>query len=519
MSLSHSQRRQANLKRYLLATILPIIFLSLSLSLQIYDQIKMYSFTKTEIKGIEVLEVLYNSLIDLQKIRGYSQISFWGGHDKVDRNIRDLQQQFLERLNKSEWQLKVEEFQFKSEVEQIKKKAAELFQIKTGEVQEKTLFDKYTRLITDILQLLQLTAAHSYLILDPDLDTYYLIDVLDTQIPYLVEAIGRVRGLESGFLAKRTISPEEKERLNIFRAAILARIESIKNAQDTINKASSGLNNSLQLLPENFDATMAPLFLKQETADPADTGIHRTPEDFFTLATRCIDTLSTPYQTGIALLTSRLKTRLQKHLLQGACIFLGTGIAIILLLYFNRAFFLYDQKLHEEMAHLSITDQLTGLYNRRHFYETFPRELRKTFRNGERLYIALLDVDNFKLYNDNYGHPAGDHALKCIARAMTDVLKRAGDYCFRIGGEEFCCLFSESDMEKATQFANRIRLNIQELNLEHKANIPHGMVTVSLGLVMVPADPDAILEQVMTQADKALYRAKESGRNRCEIFS
>lgn len=243
-----------------------------------------------------------------------------------------------------------------------------------------------------------------------------------------------------------------------------------------------------------------------------------SPEHFFQLATKAIELLATPYQTGIILLTSKLKKRQIRHLWQGAFIFFGTGIAIMLMLFFNRAFYLYDQKLHNKMEKLSLTDQLTGLYNRRYFYTVFPRELRNTLRRGEQLYLGLIDVDNFKRYNDMYGHPEGDQALQHIASAMNDVLQRAGDYCFRIGGEEFCFLFNDADTEKAQEFADRIRSAIEKLALVHKGNEPYGIVTISLGLIRVPSDPDCVMEQVMSKVDQALYMAKKKGRNQC-VFS
>jgi len=515
MSVDYPSKNRSNLKRYLFATILPIIFLSLSLSIFLYSQIQLYTFTKAEIEGVRMIRLMYDALTDLQKIRGYSQIYQWKQSDEINNQLKQLKHQFLGRFQQQTWRRETETFHLLSEADHLKTRAMELFTIDPSRARKKQLFARYSELITEILQFMQLAADHSSLILDPELDTYYLIDVLDIQIPYLAESVGRVRGIGSGLLAKKIITREEKELLHNFQAAIQSRIESIQNAQNVIVKTSSNLKTSLHLLPKDLITAIQVLGDKCFLIEDPKKSEGMRPEDFFQLATTAIDLLSTPYQTGILLLTSKLKTRQTKHLWQCSLIFIGTGIAIFLLLFFNRSFYLYNQRLHREMERLSVTDQLTNLYNRRHFYTVFPRELRNTLRHGGQLYLGLLDVDNFKLYNDTYGHPEGDRVLKGMAATMKKVLQRSGDYCFRIGGEEFCFLFNEVDPERAKEFVERIRLAIEHLGIVHQGNEPYGVITASFGIIKVPSDPDCALEQVMSTVDQALYMAKKKGRNQC----
>jgi diguanylate cyclase (GGDEF)-like protein len=510
---------KSDLGRYLLATILPIIFLCFSLALHCYDQFQLYQFTKTEIEGVQTIKTLYQALTDLQKIRGLSQIAHWGQHAMVKRELAELKQRFLARFQDAGWRNHARMFDLEKEARLIVTKARSLFLLDPSEKNGlEQLFDAYSELITDILQLMQLAASHSNLILDPELDTYYLIDVLDLEIPYLAEAIGRVRGMGSGLLAKKEISQQEKEKLHAFHAAIQARMESIRNAQNIIFKTSAKLKNSLELLPPDLNRVMAPLLEECLCIEGKIECPDMPPEDFFQLATRAIDLLSIPYEKGIVVLTSRFSSRQVNHLWHGALIFVGTSMAIGLLLYFNRAFYLYDQKLHQKMEKLSITDQLTGLYNRRHFYTVFPRELRKALRHGEHLFVGLIDVDNFKRFNDTYGHPEGDKVLHAIAATMQGVLQRAGDYCFRIGGEEFCFLISEKEHDRARLLTERLLQAIVALDIEHTGNPPYNIVTVSIGLCQVPEQADAGLEQVMARVDQALYEAKKRGRNRVVFF-
>jgi len=516
--MSNQANSKNNLGRYLFATILPIIFLCLSLALHCYDQFQLYNFTRTEIEGVQTIKTLYLAFTDLQKIRGLSQIVQWGNHARVSRELANLKQSFLARFQDPGWLDHARKFDLRQETEAVVANARSLFNINLSTLRDQEeLFDQYSKLITEILQLMQLAASHSNLILDPELDTYYLIDVLDMEIPYLAEAIGRVRGMGSGLLAKKEISQQEKEKLYAFHAAIQARMESIENAQNIIFKTSAKLKKSLRLLPPDLNRVMDPLLKECQCIEGKIQCREMSPEDFFQLATKAIDLLSIPYEQGIIVLTSRLSSRLFNHLWHGALIFVGTGIAIGLLLYFNRAFYLYDQKLHQQMEQLSITDQLTGLYNRRHFYTVFPKELRNALRHGEHLFVGLIDVDNFKRFNDAYGHPEGDKVLHAIATAMQGVLQRAGDYCFRIGGEEFCFLISEKDEQQAYHLATRLLQAVASLRIKHEGNPPYNIVTVSIGLCQVADEAGESLEKVMAQVDQALYEAKKTGRNRVVV--
>jgi diguanylate cyclase (GGDEF)-like protein len=505
-----------NLRRYLLATLLPTVILALLLSVYLYDHLRQYSFTKTEIMGVQVIQEFYDTLTDLQKIRGYKQILLWKEDDTVKKRLERLENSFLARFQTKEWQEGIESFQLRREAERLEKEARQLFAASYNSHQETELFNRFSALIADILQLMQLTASHSNLILDPETDAHYLIDVLVRQIPYLVEAIGRVRGMGSGLLAKAEISHEEREILQRFYAAVETWSESIENAQDVIIKTSSDLQDSLHLLPVNLKSSLAPIISVCKRIEDGHKHITMDPKRFFQLATKVIDLMSEPYRAGIAILMAKLKKRQSRNLWQGGLFLLGTGIVILLMLYFNRSFYLHDQELHREMETLSITDQLTGLYNRRHLYTVFPVALRNALRFQQRLYLGLIDIDNFKRYDDTYGHPAGDRVLQETSKTMQRVLQRASDYCFRVGGEEFCFIFNETETDNAIKFCDGLRQAIQNLNIPHQGNPPFNVVTVSIGLVMVPPDQtEGVLSQAMASVDKALYEAKANGRNQC----
>ncbi len=161
-------------------------------------------------------------------------------------------------------------------------------------------------------------------------------------------------------------------------------------------------------------------------------------------------------------------------------------------------------------------DALTGIANRRLFDEMLNREWRRAKREGSVLSIITADIDHFKAYNDQYGHPAGDSCLRAVAQAMSSVLNRPGDIAARIGGEEFAFLLPDTPIEGAVQVGELIRKRVLELGLPHAAGVS-GVVSVSLGLASAEQTHAASPVDLVRASDKALYQAKRQGRNRLAI--
>jgi len=167
----------------------------------------------------------------------------------------------------------------------------------------------------------------------------------------------------------------------------------------------------------------------------------------------------------------------------------------------------------KSLEQISIKDQLTDIYNRRYYEEKVIEFLNIAKRKNEKVCFIMLDVDFFKLYNDNYGHQEGDNVLISIAGVLKSNMKRGNDYCFRIGGEEFVILFDTDTIENALSFSNKIRKDIENLKIEHKYNKISDYVTVSMGLYCDKAQNIKNPEELYKNADDLLYEAKESGRN------
>lgn len=170
-----------------------------------------------------------------------------------------------------------------------------------------------------------------------------------------------------------------------------------------------------------------------------------------------------------------------------------------------------DKKRIEELA---ITDALTGIYNRRHFNAVFTRFLSSAKRNNALICFAIMDVDHFKDYNDTYGHQKGDDVLVQVAQSIQTRMFRADDYCFRLGGEEFGIIFKCDNPEKSFLFVDSIRQSIEKLEIEHRKNSASPFVSVSIGLMCIESGLIENETQLYAAADKCLYKAKESGRNR-----
>jgi len=166
---------------------------------------------------------------------------------------------------------------------------------------------------------------------------------------------------------------------------------------------------------------------------------------------------------------------------------------------------------------ISITDGLTSLFNRRHFDEIFPKQLKIAKRQNSYLAFAMVDIDKFKQYNDIYGHQEGDSALKAVAGILKNGLKRADDYSFRLGGEEFGLLFQSKTKHGTIDVCEIIRQGVEKLNIEHKGNSAKPFLTISIGVVLISPRSSALPEEIYKKADEALYKAKNSGRNRVEI--
>ncbi|MGH8169731.1 MAG: diguanylate cyclase [Steroidobacteraceae bacterium] len=170
------------------------------------------------------------------------------------------------------------------------------------------------------------------------------------------------------------------------------------------------------------------------------------------------------------------------------------------------------------MAELAQHDGLTWTMNRRMLDEYLPRLWRQSAEDGRSLAILLVDVDHFKLYNDRYGHQAGDAALRKVAQGLQACVRRPLDLVARYGGEEFTAILYDTDGARAAGTAEQIRKRIEALGIEHRGSRASPVLTVSIGVAVVAPQIGRSCAGALQLADEALYRAKSKGRNRVEVM-
>ena len=162
----------------------------------------------------------------------------------------------------------------------------------------------------------------------------------------------------------------------------------------------------------------------------------------------------------------------------------------------------------------TFADGLTGIANRRHFDVALEKEHRRAKRAGAALSLLMIDIDHFKAYNDHYGHQKGDQCLIQVAAALAGMLKRPCDLMARYGGEEFAMILPEIDLGQATWMAESIRARAQQLAIPHARNGESPHITVSIGVTTQRVEAPVDVEALIGAADRALYAAKNNGRNR-----
>ena len=179
---------------------------------------------------------------------------------------------------------------------------------------------------------------------------------------------------------------------------------------------------------------------------------------------------------------------------------------------------LENARLYQEVEVMSLTDATTALFNRRAFDIRLDEELARAQRYNLPLALLMLDVDHFKLYNDAFGHLAGDRLLRRLGDLLAKESLRQSDLPFRFGGEEFAVIMPHTNAEEALVLAHRVCAEIVNENIPHPSNEDYGRLTVSIGVAAFPQD-GAGARELVNHADVALYAAKRAGRNRVVIFN
>ncbi|HWW70219.1 MAG TPA: diguanylate cyclase [Duganella sp.] len=179
----------------------------------------------------------------------------------------------------------------------------------------------------------------------------------------------------------------------------------------------------------------------------------------------------------------------------------------------------HHKQSEDALQRAAMVDPLTQIANRRHFDTFLEKEWQRSMRSGQPLSLVVLDVDHFKLYNDTLGHPAGDSCLQQVAAAIASHALRPTDLAARYGGEEFVLLFAETGAETAAMMAEAIRAHIESLRIPHPRSTTSDWLTVSIGVATIHPHQLDNTESLFVAADRAMYVAKEGGRNQVQSTS
>ena len=177
------------------------------------------------------------------------------------------------------------------------------------------------------------------------------------------------------------------------------------------------------------------------------------------------------------------------------------------------------RKANQRLERLSSLDGLTQIANRRRFDEHMEQEWRRAIRTGQPMGLVMADIDHFKAFNDTYGHQAGDDCLIQVAQRLYHLLKRPADLVARYGGEEFAIILPETEIAGAGDLAEQMRRSIKDLKIKHSSSPVARVVTISLGVSCALPTASIEPEELISQADRALYQAKNQGRNQVVLWS
>jgi diguanylate cyclase (GGDEF)-like protein len=194
------------------------------------------------------------------------------------------------------------------------------------------------------------------------------------------------------------------------------------------------------------------------------------------------------------------------------------GVGILLFALMIEAYLRVLRRVDNELQDAALVDGLTRISNRRRFFDQLHKEWPRAQRFFRPLTIVVSDVDNFKKYNDIYGHVRGDRCLHDVAQALHKSVHRPGDLVARYGGEEFAMILPETTLEAAREVAEKCRQAVQDLGIEHAGNAGYGVVTISIGVACIVPEEDLHYGDLIEMADQALYESKEKGRNCVSLY-
>lgn len=505
----NKKKKVKNFYFFLLITAIPvvgvtIIFLSVYFHMQ--DDIRSVSH---ELKALKVVEQINKTLFSIQKIRGLVCVEEPNG-DSLER-IESLKKEISGNLTMLKKILVLVDDNIAHSLKDELLKFVAFVENTSLELLD---FEETTEIVSRFMLFSNSIAYEDMLLIEPDLAIYTLMNNVVFLLPELIEYNGHIRAASSS-AKDGSYTIEQKQYMTVELEKIQENLKKLNYNIGLLKKIykdgrfEAGYEKMHQAQKNIIEFVNARLLEEDASAIEPD-GMHLK-------MTENIDHIIDLYHTSLNLFRSELEEKQEENAKYSTYVLAGGICLILFIIFVNRVFYLKNREFIEKIEELTITDGMTGLYNRRYFDKVFEENLRVQQRTKQLLVFIMLDIDFFKQYNDTYGHQAGDEAIKAVAKHLKLSLKRASDMAFRLGGEEFgilCVGMNEADV---LTFANSIRTNIENEKIEHKNSKVSNYLTISMGVIIVKAGNIESVSHMYKCADRALYEAKEGGRNRVAL--
>jgi len=504
------KQQDSNFRIFLLIVIVSMIsVLSIFFKTYFYIQDEI-TITKQELSGLSKINYMQNIVYDMQKLRGLSNML--NKDAQCLTNIKLTKAAIFKNL-----EIVKNKLTFNNKSSKDKKKFEEYIKNISEQLRHKIIFEQLTDLIHESILITKRIAYQSKLVLDSHIEADILVEIITTILPEFIESNGQIRGISSAMYGKLN-----KDSVYKITTQISNIDKQMQRLNFTVNKLCD-INNStynkfqLKYKEIALSQDMLNSFTKNNILDCKKVSVD--VNKIFELNSNNIKLIFDLYTSTSSELTLFLNQQISNNKDLKLYVTIVTLIFIIFILLLNLNFYKKNNKFIEEIRLLSVTDSMTKLHNRRYFDSEFIKQQKIQRRLKRTLVFIMMDIDYFKQYNDIYGHQVGDTALIAVAKSLKDSLNRPDDFAFRLGGEEFGVLCNDMDNQTAIKFANRLRENIYNLKIEHSGNSANKFLTISMGVIVIDPTSTENINNIYAHADRALYDAKQNGRNQVAIFS
>lgn len=508
----NKKKRVKSFYFFLLITAIPVVsvvVIFLSAYFYIQGDIK---FASHELKGLKAVEQINKTIFSIQKTRGLVCVGE-PSSDSLER-IESLKKEinsnlallkmilvFMDNNTASPTAFKDELIEF---VVFVENSSLELLN-----------FKQITQIVSKFMSFSNRAAYEDMLVLEPDLNSFVLVNNVVYLLPELIEYNGHIRAVASN-MKDGSFTIEQKQHMAIELEKIQENLSKLDYNMGLLKKISQ--NSHFEATYEKMLQAQKKIIEFTQTQLLIDGSVVIESNGIYQKITENIGCIIDLHSANLNTLRSNIENKLEEDTRISIYILLGTVGFILFIISVNRVFYLKNREFIEKIEELTITDAMTGLYNRRYFDKVFEDSLRVQQRTNQLLVFIMLDIDFFKQYNDTYGHQSGDEAIKSVAKHLKLALKRASDMAFRLGGEEFGILCVGMNEAEVLTFANSIRTNIENEQIEHKHSVVSNYLTISMGVIIVKAGLIESVSHMYKCADRALYEAKENGRNRVSLY-